>query len=80
LTAVGVVVAPLVQPKSNRNQELQADAFAVDLLRAMGYSKPGGELAASLALIQKIIGAGNGGGFFSAHPPFDERIARLRGK
>ena len=62
----------------SREQELEADTFAADLLRDCG-----GEIQAGAQLFQKLARAPTGGGltffgeYFATHPPLPERLAHL---
>lgn len=73
------VVNPLVVRAYSREHELQADARAVEILRAMGYQAP--RRALSLAL--QAADARNGkvkeeGGVLATHPKMTERLAALQ--
>jgi Zn-dependent protease with chaperone function len=74
---VGQAISSLLIPKFTQSQELQADAYAVRVLRAEGYKEPGHYVANALALVERAVGP-NSGGFFDTHPSFEERITRLR--
>ena len=70
----------LVQPYS-REDELEADAFAVALVRTAG-----GEALAGERLLEKLAQRNSGqgvsiaGDYFATHPPLPERVANLRAK
>ena len=73
------VVNPLIVRAYSRERELQADARAVEILRAMGYQAP--RRALSLAL--QAADARNGkskeeGGVLATHPKMTERLAALQ--
>jgi predicted Zn-dependent protease len=65
----------------SRDDELEADAFAVALVRAAG-----GDALASERLLEKLAQLTSGqsvsvvGYYFATHPPLTERIANLRAK
>jgi Zn-dependent protease with chaperone function len=64
-------------PKYSRDQEFEADAKAVEILRAMGHREPEKELADALQLLLGKYG-NLGGGFFGSHPSTADRVQRLR--
>jgi Zn-dependent protease with chaperone function len=66
-------------PKYSRNQEFEADAKAVEILRELGYSEPEKRLGDALQILLDKYG-NLGGGFFDSHPATTERIQRLRSK
>jgi len=74
---VGKTIAALVIPKLSQRQELEADAYAVPVLRTERYTQPGDVMRRMLALLERNIGPNNGG-FFDTHPTFEERISRPR--
>lgn len=57
----------------SRQDEREADQFAVDLMAASGYHPEG--LA---RLLERLMSEGTGGGFFSTHPAPAERIENVR--
>lgn len=65
----------------SREDELAADAFAMDLVRTAG-----GDALASERLLEKFAqrNAGQGvsitGEYFATQPPFSDRVAHLRAK
>lgn len=63
-------------PRYSRQQELQADAKAVEILRAAGYGFPQQTYSDTLRLLLEKYGNA-GGGRFDSHPATTERIARL---
>lgn len=72
------LVNPLVVRAFSRDQEKQADAKAVEILRAMGYRAP----RRALALALQTVDQANGkevpqGRLLAAHPPLAERLAAL---
>ena len=64
-------------PKYSRNQEFEADARAVEILRGLGHDEPEKELSDALQILLDKYG-NLGGGFFDSHPSTTERIQRLR--
>lgn len=60
----------------SRQQELAADAKAVEFMAERGFNPHAA--AAALERMQKNMGLG--GGWFATHPGFSERIARVREK
>ncbi|MBL8060759.1 MAG: M48 family metalloprotease [Chthonomonas sp.] len=70
--AVAMVFSPY-----SRNQELEADRKAVELLRMAGYpARATDVMCETLGALEKEGGAG--GGFLSTHPAISERVAALR--
>lgn len=72
------VVNPLIVRAFSRGQEKEADARAVEILRAMGYTAP----RRTLWLALQATDARNGkmdesGGLLATHPPMAERLAAL---
>lgn len=65
----------------SREDELEADAFAMALLRTAG-----GDASAGVRLLEKLARSNSGqgvgivGGYFATHPPLIERVARLRAR
>jgi len=73
-----LVVNPLIVRAYSRGNELEADARAVEILRAMGYSTP----RRALWLALRAADARNGkineqGGVLATHPPMAQRLAAL---
>ncbi len=74
-----LVVNPLVARAYSREHELEADARALEILRAMGYPAP----RRALYLALQVADARNGkikeeGGILATHPPMTERLAALQ--
>ena len=74
-----LVVNPLVVRAYSREHELEADARAVEILRAMGYQAP----RRTLWLALQAADAHNGkikeqGGVFATHPAMADRLAALQ--
>jgi Zn-dependent protease with chaperone function len=70
------LVNPLVVRAFTRDQELDADQKALEILTSMGHEAPRRALAAAL----RAAGGVNGpvtGGLFATEPDLDERLARL---
>ena len=65
----------------SKEEELEADGFAVNLVRAAG-----GDASAGERLMEKLLqgnpnqGVGIGGHYFATHPPLAARIACLRAR
>lgn len=65
----------------SKDEELEADAFAVALVRTAG-----GDAAAAERLLEKLAQRNAGqsvsvaGDYFATHPPLQERVAHLRAK
>jgi Zn-dependent protease with chaperone function len=76
---LGQIAVQMFAPKYSQGQELQADAYAVRVLRAEGYQRGGDSMANTLALLEEMAGP-SGGGFFDTHPSFEDRIKKLRGR
>jgi predicted Zn-dependent protease len=65
----------------SRDEELEADAFAVALVgKAGGDSSAGERLLERLAQRTSVPSAASAGNYFASHPPFLERAAHLRAK
>jgi Zn-dependent protease with chaperone function len=65
----------------SRDEELEADAFAVTLVRAAGGDPLAGErLLEKLARRTSGQGVAIPGDYFATHPPLPERLAHLRAK
>lgn len=73
------VVNPLVMRAFSRDQEKQADAKAVEILRAMGYPAPRRALASALQTVDRVNGKHPPADRFlsAAHPPLAERLTAL---
>lgn len=70
------LVNPLIVRAFTREQELDADLKALDILRTMGHETPRRSLAAAL----RAAGAVNGpvqGGLLAVEPALEDRLARL---
>lgn len=72
------LVNPLVVRAFSRDQEKQADAKAVEILRAMGDETPRRTLALALQTVDRVNGSKQpGDGLLATHPPLAERLAAL---
>jgi Zn-dependent protease with chaperone function len=73
------VVNPLVVRAFGRQQELQADQKAVEILRAMGHPAPRRLLATALQTLAAHTPREREGleGLLATHPALDERVAAL---
>lgn len=69
------VAGTLIARAYGRQEEYQADAHALDILKRAGYSPKVMEETLSWLLATE---GGSEGGFFSTHPATDDRIAALR--
>jgi predicted Zn-dependent protease len=67
----------LALPSHSRDQEIEADRLAVEILRKGGYGQTAAQV--SISALEKIRTAHGdvGGGFFSSHPAISERIRLL---
>jgi Zn-dependent protease with chaperone function len=74
-----LLVTPLVVRAFSRTQELDADARAVEILRAIGYRAPRRALWYALQVAEARNGnAGERGGVLATHPPMAKRLAALK--
>ena len=73
------VVNPLVVRAFGRQQELQADQKAVEILRAMGHTAPRRALATALETVAAHTPREREGleGLLATHPSLDDRLAAL---
>lgn len=72
------LVNPLIVRAFSREQELEADARAVEILRAMGYPAPRRALFLALQVTEAQNGKmSNRGGLLATHPPMAQRLAAL---
>jgi len=73
------VVNPLVVRAFGRNQEMQADQKAVEILRAMGHPAPRRSLATALEAVAAHTPREREGleGLLATHPTLDDRLAAL---
>ncbi|HET6368431.1 MAG TPA: M48 family metallopeptidase [Pseudomonadales bacterium] len=69
------VAGTLISRAYGRQEEYQADAHAVDILKRVGHSPK--VMEDTLTWLMATEG-GSEGGFFSTHPATDDRIAALR--
>jgi predicted Zn-dependent protease len=66
-------------PSFSREQELEADARAVDLLRQSGYgSRAPSVMCSALEDLRALDGGEDSDGFWSTHPSTDDRLQRIR--
>lgn len=73
------VVNPLVVRAYSREHELEADARAVEILRAMGYQAPRRALHLALQTADTLNGKiKEQGGVLATHPKMTERLAALQ--
>jgi Zn-dependent protease with chaperone function len=70
------VINPLLVQAFSRDQEITADARAVEILRAMGYPSPRGTLADALGAAVAINGEPRGW-LLAREPPLAERLTAL---
>ncbi len=67
-------VNPAVTRNFNKSQELEADRLASEAMSCLGYSIP-----EQVEIVEKLkTSGGDGGGFWSTHPAWDERIEAIR--
>jgi Zn-dependent protease with chaperone function len=73
------VLSPLAVRAFSRNQELEADRKAVEILRAMGYATPRHTLAQALRIVDRTGPKPKQqlGGLLNTHPALDERLEAL---
>jgi predicted Zn-dependent protease len=65
----------------SRDDELEADAFAVALVKTAGGDGSAGErLLEKLAQVSPGQSVGIAGDYFATHPALPERVAHLRAK
>ena len=76
LGLLDLFVNPLVVRAFTREQELAADARAVEILRAMGRQTPRRTLAAALRAAAAVNGPAESG-LFATEPLLDARLAKL---
>jgi Zn-dependent protease with chaperone function len=67
----------LVVPRYDRMQELEADAYAVDILAGRQYPNPAAVLCSAFGRLRSTVGEA-GDGFFDSHPALTDRIRALR--
>lgn len=73
-----LLINPLVVRAFARDQEKEADARGVEILRAMGYEAPRRTLASALEAVEAINRNDEPkGGIWSTHPSITERLAAL---
>lgn len=73
-----LLVNPLVVRAFSREQVKEADAKAVEILRAMGYESPRRTLSSALHALDALNGrTTSAGGPLATHPPLAERLAAL---
>lgn len=71
------LVTPLVVRAFSRSQEKEADAKAVEVLRAMGHDTPRRTLWSALQTLEAINGKKHSRGLLATHPKLAERLATL---
>lgn len=74
--AIAAAVSQMVNMKFGREDELEADALGVRLMKESGYDPRG------MTALMQVLAQGEGGGgrrpeFFSTHPNPENRIARI---
>ncbi len=74
---VDFLVNPLVVRALARDQELTADARAVEILRAMGYESPRRALATALTAVDRANGSPKENPLLATHPPLAGRLEAL---
>lgn len=71
---IDVLVNPLVVRAFSRDQELDADRKAVEILRVLGYASPRRALAEALQSAERINGPSDAPGFLATHPTLAARL------
>ena len=71
------VVNPIIVRAFTRDQTLDADRKAVEILRAMGHEAPRRTLAAALRAAASLNGPRNGGPLLATEPDLDDRLTAL---
>lgn len=74
---VDLLVNPLIVRAYGRDQELAADARAVQILTAMGYETPRRTLAIALTAVDRVNGSSTDSTLFSTHPSLAGRLEAL---
>ncbi len=74
--AITPIAGQLVANAYSRNEEYEADAHGVDILRRAGYD--GKALMVSTLSWLKATEGGGSGGFFATHPGTDDRIQAVQ--
>jgi len=74
-----LVVNPIAVRAFTRQQELEADLKAVEILRSLGYRTPRRALAEALRAVAAVTPRqkDGAGGLLSTHPSLDDRLAAL---
>ena len=76
-SALTPIAGQFLQSAYSRNEELEADAHGVEILRRAGYD--GKKLMGdTLSWLTKQEGGDGGGGFFSTHPATGDRVQAIR--
>ena len=76
-SALTPIAGQFMQSAYSRNEELEADAHGVTILRRAGYD--GKKLVGdTLGWLSRQDGGSGGGGFFSTHPATGDRIQAVR--
>jgi predicted Zn-dependent protease len=76
-SALTPIAGQFMQSAYSRNEELEADAHGVTILRRAGYD--GKKIVGdTLGWLSKQDGGSGGGGFFSTHPATGDRIQAVR--
>jgi predicted Zn-dependent protease len=74
---VDLIVNPLIVQAYSRDQEIKADAKALEILAVMGYESPRRALARALTTIERANGAPQEALAFSAEPRLQTRLDSL---
>lgn len=75
-TSIDDIINQLVVSGYSRDQELNADASALEILYQAGYNPSG--LTAFLDTLRNKSGSSTSAGFYDTHPPAQERLAAAK--
>ncbi len=74
---IDVVVNPLIVRAFSRDQELDADRKALEILRAMGYTSARRALAEALLSAERTNGPSEASGVLATHPSLAARLTAI---
>ncbi len=74
---IDVLVNPVVVRAFSRDQELDADRKAVEILRALRYTSPRRALAEALQSAERINGPSEAPAFLATHPTLAARLSAI---
>jgi len=75
--AIAEVVGELIQLRYSREDELEADSFALRYTEQASYDPS--QMLRVMQILKKSVGSGRGPGIFATHPDPDARIEQIRG-